>query len=82
MEGPGTSGSGKIEFTVKRPSLENVKDLKLKLPDSATLSEVKAELTELYDDHPHPATITVIEWDLSCHASISMNIEQGNHNFL
>ncbi|CAL8469004.1 g8545 [Coccomyxa elongata] len=32
----------------------------MKLSDNATLSEVKAKMTELYDDHPHPATITVI----------------------
>ncbi len=60
MEGPGTSGTGEIEFTVKRPSLTNAKDLKMKLSDIATLSEVKAKMTELYDDHPHPATITVM----------------------
>lgn len=60
MGGPETSGTGEIEFTVKRPSLANVKDLKLRLSNTATLSEVKAKLTELYDDHPHPATITVI----------------------
>ncbi|BDA42997.1 hypothetical protein COCOBI_04-0050 [Coccomyxa sp. Obi] len=60
MEGPGTSGTGEVEFIVKRPSLANVKDLKLKLSDDATLSDVKAKMTELYDDHPLPATITVI----------------------
>lgn len=54
-----TSGSPDIPFIVKRPALTNVKDLMMKLPDDATVKDVKAKLSKVYDDHPPPAAITV-----------------------
>lgn len=59
MEKPETVGVKDVEFIVKRPSLPNSKDLKLKLPRNASLESVKGALYELYEDHPHPSIITV-----------------------
>jgi hypothetical protein len=54
------SAPADIPFVVKRPALTNRKDLQMKLSSDATLMDVKAQLSKVYDDHPPPATITVI----------------------
>lgn len=54
-----TVGAGEIEFVVKNPSRPAQEDIRICVPASGTVRDLKLRLQAGYPGNPEPATITV-----------------------
>ncbi len=59
-----STSNSEIELVVKRSSDLNTKDLRLKLPSTSTVEDLKHRVKEEYADHPDLSCITVISMHL------------------